>query len=280
MRQFGPNLRAAPFSQSRKHVIAVPGFYRPRQHQTPESMKRGSVGNRGDGDNNAPTSNQTKPPYLPPQGNQESGKVRQGNDVTVTLEENQHSMQSVTCNKSPIPVKYNAAISGKNIDPIPLNLQSTDLHLNEIDKALIEVESGNNSVYIEDPLTLFFTESRPYTLVENNHALSDPKGNVSAAFNSKLLPELNTLEAKTHARASHSPRVSTLASKSRWTKVSRALPIPTEAASQGNLNYGKRPLTLTDDQSKLPNKRCLVSRSDEDEYEKLAEADIQPRQSP
>ena len=56
MRQFGPNLRAAPFSQSRKHVIAVPGFYRPRQNQTPESVKRGPVGHRGDGDNNAHTS--------------------------------------------------------------------------------------------------------------------------------------------------------------------------------------------------------------------------------
>ena len=206
--------------------------------------------------------------------------MRQGNDVTVTLEENQHSMQSVTCNKSPLPVKSNVVISGKNINPIPLNSQSTDLHLNEIDRALNEVESGKNSIHIEDPSTLLFTESRPHTSVDNKHTLSDPKGNVSTAFNSELLPELNTLEAKTSARASHSPRVSTLASKPRWTRVSRAPPTPMEAVSQGNLNYGKRPLTLSDDQSKLPNKRCLVSRSDEDEFEKLVEADIQPRQSP
>ena len=201
-------------------------------------------------------------------------------DVTATLEENQHSKQSVTCNNSSLPVKSNGAISSKNINPIPLNSQSIDLHLNEIDRALNEVESGKNSFHIEDPSTLLFIESRPHTSVDNNHTLSDPKGNVSAAFNSELLPELNTLEAKTSARASHSPRVSTLASKPRWTRVSRAPPTPMEAVSQGNLNYGKRPLTLSDDQSKLPNKRCLVSRSDEDEFEKLVEADIQPRQSP
>ena len=243
-------------------------------------MKRGPVGHKSDGDNIAHTSNQTKPPYSPPQGNQESGKVRQGQNVTVTLEENQHSMQSVTCNKSPISVKSNGAISGKHINPIPLNSQSTDLHLNEIDRALNEVESGKNSIHIEDPSTFLFTESRPHTSVDNNHTLLDPKGNISAAFNFELLPVLNTLEAITSARASHSPRVSTLASKPRWTRVSRAPPTPTEAVSQGNLNYGKRPLTLTDDQSKLPNKRCLVSRSDEEEFEKLVEADIQPRQSP
>ena len=63
-------------------------------------------------------------------------------------------MQSVTCNKSPLPVKSNIVISGKNINPIPLNSQSTDLHLNEIDRALNEVESGKNSIHIKDPSTL------------------------------------------------------------------------------------------------------------------------------
>ena len=76
MRQFGPNLRAAPFSQSRKHVIAVPGYYKPRQHHTTDSMKRGPVGHRGDGGHSTPTSNQMEPLHSPPQGNQESGKVR------------------------------------------------------------------------------------------------------------------------------------------------------------------------------------------------------------
>ena len=133
-------------------------------------------------------------------------------------------MHSVTCNKLPIPVQNNAAISGKHFDPIPLNPQSTDLHLNEIDSALIEVESGNISVHIDDPSPLLFTESRPYTSVDNNQTVPDPIGNDSAAFNSELIPELNTPTAQTHERASHSPRVSTAASKPRWTRVCRAPP--------------------------------------------------------
>ena len=200
--------------------------------------------------------------------------------MTVTLEDNQHLRQSVTCNKLPIPVQNNAAISGKQFIPIPLNPQSNDLHLNEIDSALIEVESGNISVLIDDPSTPLFTESRPYTPVDNTQTVPDPIGNVSAAFNSELIPELNTSAAQNHAHASHSPRVSTAASKPRWTRVCRAPPQPSAAASQSTLNYGKRPLTLIDDQSKLPNKRCMVSRSDEDASEKLAEAVIQPCQSP
>ena len=280
MKQFGPSLRVAPFSSSRKQVIAVPGFYKSRSNQTPDSAKRAPVGNRSDGDKTVHTSTHTEPPYSPPQGNHESGEVRQSRSVTVTLEEHQHSMRSVTCSESPGAVLSNGSNSSKSINPIPLNEQSTELHLNENGRALNEFESGKNSTHIEEPSNLPFTESRPYAFMENNHTIPDPIGNILVAFNSELLQDLHTHEAIFFARDSQSSRASTLAFKPQWTRVSCASPTPKEAVSQGNLNYGKRPFTLGEDHSKLPNIRCQVSRSEEDDYTKLAEVYIQPCQSP
>ena len=157
--------------------------------------------------------------------------MRQSRSVTVTLEEHQHSMWFVTCNESPGAVLSNGSNSGKSINPIPLNEQSTELHLNEIGRALNEFESGKNSTHIEEPSNLPFIESRPYAFMENNHTIPDPIGNISVAFNSELLPNLHTHEAIFSARDSQSSRAFTLAFKPQWTRVSCASPTPKEAVS-------------------------------------------------
>ena len=114
--------------------------------------------------------------------------MRQSRSVTVTLEERQNSLQSITCNKSPTIAKLNGPHPDKSIDFVPLNLRSTELHLNEIGMALNEFESKKNSIHIGNPSTLPFTKLSPYASMENNYTIPAPTGNISAAFNSDLHP--------------------------------------------------------------------------------------------
>lgn len=68
-------------------------------------------------------------------------------------------------------------------------------------------------------------------------------------------------------------KVSTPATKPRWTKVVRVNNKPIEELSHGKPSKGKRTATLNDDHSKLLDKRYQVSRNEEDASIKLAEAD-------
>ena len=91
-----------------------------------------------------------------------------------------------------------------------------------------------------------------------------------------LIPQ----KALNAARDIQSARSPMAASKPRWTRVCRVATTPFEDALKGTLNYGKRPVPTSDEHSKLPNKRCQVSRSEADDCIELEEADRQPRQSP
>nr|POE78699.1 hypothetical protein CFP56_53831 [Quercus suber] len=271
-------------------------------------MKKGPDGSKGDGDSRI----QAEEPQAPPLNNRESGTERQSPGVTVTLEERQHSLQSVTCNNCPTAAKELHPNKGNN--SAPLIAQSTDFHLNEIGRALNEFDPNkdfshfdtqsklpstefgphasvkNNSTilasngsealnfglkpkfgkalnevdpnkefsHIGNHVNLPFMESGPHAAVKSNSTIPASIGNGSAALNSGLQPELNTHDATNSARDNQSPRVSTLAPKPRWSRVRRVSSTPKEEVSQGNPNYGKRPFTLNDDHSKLPNKRCQV----------------------
>nr|POE81655.1 hypothetical protein CFP56_28119 [Quercus suber] len=199
---------------------------------------------------------QAEVPQSPPLSNRESGEVRQSQSETVTLEERQHSLQSVKCNKSPTAAKSNVLSPDKSVNFVPLNSQSTELHLNEIGRALKEFEPKKDSIHNGNPPNLPYTESCPDAFVENNSTIPAPTGNSSATLNPNLHPHLNTQEAINSACDNQSPRASMLATKPRWTRVCRVSSTPKAKVSQGNLNYGKRPLTLNDNFSKLPNKRC------------------------
>ena len=121
----------------------------------------------------------------------------------------------------------------------------------------------------------------PYASTEDIHAQTKPKGINSSAIISKLKPDLNSNESSYPTRDNQkSPRVSLQATKPRWTRFVRVNNKPTEELSHGKSSKGKRTTTLSDDHSKLPNKRYQVSRSEEDAIIKLAEADTQPHQSP
>nr|POE45577.1 hypothetical protein CFP56_39575 [Quercus suber] len=192
------------------------------------------------------------------------------------MEERQHSLQSVTCNNSPEAARSNGPNPDKGINSAPLISQNTDFHLNEIGRALNEVDPKKDSSHIGTHSNLPFTESCPHVSVKNISTFPDSIGNGSTAFNSGLQSELNTHEAINSARDNQSPRAATLAPKPQWTRVCHVSSTPQEEVSQGNLNYGKRSFTLNDDHSKLPNKRCQVSRSEKDDYTILAEAEIQP----
>ena len=74
LKQFGPSLRTAPFSHSRKQVITVPSFYNSRPNQAPDSAKRALVGNKSDRDRKDHSSNQAEAPHSPPPSYHESGR--------------------------------------------------------------------------------------------------------------------------------------------------------------------------------------------------------------
>nr|POF05188.1 hypothetical protein CFP56_05788 [Quercus suber] len=227
MKQFGSNLRAAPFSHSRKQVITVPGFYKTRLNHVPGSMNKGPDGSKGDGDSMI----QAEVPQAPPLNNREFGKERQGRSGTVTMEERQHSMQSVTCNNSPAAARSNGPNPDKGINSTPLISQNTDFHLNDIGRALNEVDPEKDSSHIGTHSNLPFTKSCPHASVKNISTIPDSIGNGSAAFNSGLLPELNTHEAINSTHDSQSPRASTLAPKPRWTMVCRVSSTPQKKVS-------------------------------------------------
>ena len=157
-------------------------------------------------------------------------------------------------------------------------MRSHDIHLNEIGAVLKEFDSSKNPTELGNSTC---SDLCPYASTEDIHAQTKPKGINSSAIILKLKPDLNSNESSYPTRDNQrSPRVSLQATKPCWTRVVRVNNKPTEELSHGRSSKGNRTSALSDDHSKLPNKRYQVSRSEEDAIIKLAEADTQPRQSP
>ena len=75
-----------------------------------------------------------------------------------------------------------------------------------------------------------------------------------------------------HVTLKKIPRVSMQAPKPCWTRVICVNQEPTVDVSYGKPSNGKRIAALSDDHSKLPNKRYHVSRSEKDAGIELVEA--------
>nr|POF21592.1 hypothetical protein CFP56_10804 [Quercus suber] len=119
-----------------------------RPNQAPNSAKKAPVGNKNDRDKRDHSNTQAAAPHSPPLSNCDSGEERQNRSETVTLEEHQNSLQSVTCNNSPMAARSNGLQLAKSIYSDPLNPQITELHINEISRALNQFESKKNSTIL------------------------------------------------------------------------------------------------------------------------------------
>ena len=283
-RQFVPSLRAPPFSYSRKQVLTVPGFYKSRPNHAPSSMNKDSDGNKGDREGKDNNKTQVEVPSSPPLSNREPGEDTQKRNKPATMGKSQNLMQSVTCTNCPTEVTPTCPQSVvRNYVP-PISTHNTDLHLQEIGIALNDFDPIKNPTQNGNSTGLPFPNSSLNTSVEIFTTIPAPKGNISGAytqeFNQKLIPDLIPHGTLNVARDSQSARAPTVASKPRWTRVCRATTSPSEDVSKGTLNHGKRPFPTSDEHSKLPNKRCQVSRSEADDCIELAEVNIQPHQSP
>nr|POE90998.1 hypothetical protein CFP56_05371 [Quercus suber] len=239
---------------------AVPGFYKssPTKHQY--SAEKVTVEKKNDREGAEQTSGQVDESRAQPsrdeQGEQFQNRVN-SDDVG-----DKELRQTVTQLNSSLTGNCNGKQELIRNDVSPPNVRNNDFHLNEIGAALKDVDC------LENPTkkgNYTCPESRPDAPTGDSRAKQKLKGIIPSAENPELNPDGNPRGTSSVARDNqHTPRVSLQANKPRWTRFVRANNKPSEEVSLDKPSKKKRIAAISEDHSKLPNKRYQVSRNEED----------------